>query len=100
VWPRYLEERGRTAFTPPTASERVIRAYREHLERVRGFAASTIGRHAVLVGGFLHFLRYDDDVRRLPQVQAGELETFVVQASTRVGRITMQKVIAIMRSFL
>ena len=97
---KYLEERGSLASTPPTASERLIHTYREHLQRVRGFASSTIGRHAVLAGDFLRFLRYDDDVRRLPQVQVGELETFVVQVGTRVGRITMQKVIAIMRSFL
>jgi hypothetical protein len=70
--------------TPPTASERLIHAYREHLGRVRGLAAATIERHAKLAGDFLHFL----------------LEAFVVEASVRVGRITMQKVIAVMRSFL
>ena len=84
----------------PTASERLICSYREHLDRVRGLAASTIGRHAVLAGDFLRFLRYDDDLPCLRQVQVGDLENFVVQVSTRVGRITMQKVIAIMRSFL
>ena len=86
--------------TPSTASERLIHAYREHPERVRGLAAATVGRHAVLAGDFLRFLRYDDDLERLSQVQASDLEAFVVQASTRVGRITMQKVIAILRSFL
>jgi site-specific recombinase XerD len=97
---RYLQERGTLESTPPTASERLIRAYREHLDRVRGFAASTIGRHAVIAGDFLRFLQYDDDVRQLPQIEIRELENFVIQASGRVGRITMQKVIAIMRSFL
>jgi site-specific recombinase XerD len=97
---KYLEERGILGATPPTASERLIHAYREHLERVRGLAAATVGRHAVLAGDFLRFLRYDDDLKCLSQVQASDLEAFVVQTSTRVGRITMQKVIAIMRSFL
>ena len=49
---------------------------------------------------FCASLKYDEDARELPQVQASDLETFVIQASARVGRITMQKVIAIMRSFL
>jgi integrase len=96
----YLEERRDLASTPPTASERLIDCYRQHLERVRGFAPSTIRRHAVLADDFLRFLRYDDDLQRLSRIQAIDLENFVAEAGTRVGRITMQKVIAIMRSFL
>jgi integrase/recombinase XerD len=96
----FLQERGTLAATLPNASERLIRAYREHLDRVRGLAASTIARHAVVAGDFLRLLEYDDDMQHLPQVQVSDLETFVIQASARVGRITMQKVIAIMRSFL
>ncbi len=97
---KYLDEQGALTSTPPTPSERLIQAYREHLERVRGLAASTIGRHAGLAGDFLQFLRYDDDVHRLPSVRVVDLEAFVAEASARVGRITMQKVIAILRSFL
>jgi len=97
---KYLDEQGALTSTPPTPSERLIHAYREHLKRVRGLAASTIGRHAGLAGNFLHFLRYDDDVHRLPLVRVVDLEAFVAEANARVGRITMQKVIAILRSFL
>ena len=97
---KYLEEQGALASPPPTPSERLIHAYREHLKRVRGLAASTIARHARLAGDFLHFLQYDDDVHRLPQVGLVDLETFVAEARARVGRITLQKVIAIRRSFL
>ena len=96
----YLEEQGRLESLPPTASQRLLAAYREHLERRRGFAPSTIARHTVLASDFLRFLPYDDQERSLPQVQASDLETFLVQTSHRVGRITMQKVIAILRSFL
>jgi site-specific recombinase XerD len=97
---KYLEERSDLASPPPTPSERLIHGYREHLERVRGLAASTIARHVVVAADFLRFLRHDDDVRRLPQVQIVDLETFVTEASARVGRVTMRKVIAIIRSFL
>ena len=96
----YLQEQGTLETTPPNESERLIGAYCEHLARVRGFAVSTIERHAVIAGDFLRLLKYDEDARHLAEVQASDLETFVIQASTRVGRITMQKVIAIMRSFL
>jgi hypothetical protein len=57
----YLQERGTLEATLPNASERLIRAYREHLDRVRGLAASTIARHAVVAGDFLRLLKYDDD---------------------------------------
>jgi site-specific recombinase XerD len=85
--------------TPPTPSEQLIHAYREHLGRVRGLAVATIGRHARFAGDFLRFLHYDD-VHCLSQVRAVDLEAFVAEASAHVGRITMQKVIAILRSFL
>src|SRR5215831_12475639 len=44
----YLDERGGLTSTPPTASERLIDGYRQHLDRVRGFASSTVWRHADL----------------------------------------------------
>jgi site-specific recombinase XerD len=97
---KYLDERGRLAWPPPSALERLIHAYREHLEHVRGLAPSTVRRHGAVAGDFLHFLRYDGNAGRLTQVQAADLETFVGEASARVGRITMQKVVAILRCFL
>jgi integrase/recombinase XerD len=97
---QHLAEQGRLASTPLTASQLLIAAYREHLERRRGFAPSTITRHTVLASDFLCFLRYDDNERSLFRVQTADLETFLVQTSQRVSRITMQKVIAILRSFM
>ena len=96
----YLEERGSLASAPATASEQLIQAYSEYLQRVRGLASSTVARHAIIASSFLRHLRYDDDPQRLVHIPLIEIETFVAEASTRVGRVTMQKVIAIMRSFL
>jgi site-specific recombinase XerD len=97
---RYLDQRGSLAVPTLNASARLLDAYREHLVRVRGFSTSTILRHAVVAGDLLRFIGCEDDLQRLPGVQMRDLEAFVVKASGRVGRITMQKVVAIMRSFL
>jgi len=95
----YLEERGDLAFTP-TASERLIDDYRQHLKRARGFATTTIWRHADVAGDFLNFLGYEDDPQRLARIQSADLEGFILEASSHLGRVAMQKVITIMRSFL
>jgi integrase/recombinase XerD len=97
---KFLQEQGALVSAPATPSERLIHGYRDHLERIRGLAASTVGRHARLASDFLHFLRYDDKLDRLSQLRAIDLEAFVTEAGGRVGRITMQKVVAVLRSFL
>ena len=96
----YLEARGDLAPPPLTPSTRLIEAYRRYLERVRGLAPSHIQRHAQLAGDFLHFLRYDDDVDRVRHLNGVDLDTFVAEAAGRVGRITLQKVVGMLRSFL
>lgn len=96
----YLQERGELASTPPTPLERLIGAYRNHLERVRGLSASSVAQHARLASDFLRFLAYDDRANRLHGLQVAEIDAFVADAGTRVGRITMQTVVGILRSFL
>jgi hypothetical protein len=96
----YLEGRGALVSARPTPAEELIHAYCGHLERVRGLADPTVARHGVIAGDFLKFIRNDEEVRRLSRVQIAEVETFLTEASTRVGRITTQKVVAVLRSFL
>ena len=96
----YLADRGNLASTPLTRSGQLIRAYGKYLDQVRGLAGSTVARHGVIASDFLRFLRYDEAVCRLAGVQITEVEAFLTQASTHVGRITMQKVVAVLRSFL
>ena len=76
------------------------RRYIVRIQRVRGFAAATIWRHAGVAGDFLGFLRYEDAPQRLASIQFADLEGFILKASSHLGRVAMQKVIAIMRSFL
>jgi site-specific recombinase XerD len=54
----------------------------------------------VLTGDFLRFLKYDDRSDGVHGLQVAEIDAFVADAGRRVGRITMQKVAAILRSFL
>jgi site-specific recombinase XerD len=96
---KYLEQRGDLAAERPTPSDRLIHDYCEHLGRVRGLAPSTIVNHRAYAGSFLSFVRYDA-CGYLAQLRITDLEAFVTETSTRVGRITMQKVIAVMRSFM
>ena len=96
----YLEQQGQLASTPPTPSDRVIAAYRGYLARVRGLAPTSVQRHAVLIGHFLRFLTYDDRSQGLHGLQVTEIDAFVADAGRHMGRITIQKVAAILRSFL
>jgi integrase/recombinase XerD len=96
----YLHERGELTATPPTPSERLTGFYRVHLERVRGLAPRSVRQHARLAAGFLRFLKYDDRSDGLHGLQVAETDAFVIKAGARVGRITMQTVATILRSFL
>ena len=69
----YLDERGSLPSGPHTASERLIDGYRQHLEHVRGFATSTVWRHADLASDFLRFLGYEYNLQRLVHIQPVDL---------------------------
>lgn len=96
----YLEEQGVLTAPPPTPSERLLDAYCHHLGRVRGLAPSRIRLHWSYCAQFLRFLRYDVNVQCLSEVRIGVLEAFLTETANRLGRITMQTVVATLRSFL
>ena len=96
----YLQERGDLVGTATTPSEELIRAYRAYLERVRGLAPRTVRQHARLTGDVLRFLTYDERSLGLRGLQVAEIDAFVAHVGARVGRITMQNVVMILRSFL
>jgi integrase len=96
----YLHERGELTSIPPSPSERLIGAYRADLERVRGLAPRSVRQHARLAADFLRFLKYDDRTKSLGGLQVAAIDAFVIKAGARVGRITMQTVVTILRSFL
>lgn len=72
--------------------------YLEFLRRHRGLAEATIGQHALHVGRFLRYL--DDDVARMHQLTAGQLDGFVVECARWMSRRSIGRVSAALRSFL
>ena len=97
---RYLTERGELACAPPSPTAQLIATYRTYLDRVRGLAPATIDRHATIGADFLHALHYDRHPQRLGELDVGQIDAFVTKAGQRLGRASMQKVAAVLRSFL
>jgi integrase/recombinase XerD len=96
----FLQERGDLTAVPLTRTEQLCADYREYLHRVRGLARRTVTHHAAVAGDLLRFLRYDRRARGLEDLRIAEIEAFVTATGTRIGRITMQSTVAIVRSFL
>lgn len=96
----FLQERGDLTALPLTRTEQLCEAYREYLHRVRGLARQTVTHHTAVAGAFLRFLTYDRRAQGLDGLRVAEIEAFVTATGARVGRITMQSTVAIVRSFL
>jgi integrase/recombinase XerD len=77
-----------------------IDAYRQHLAEVRGLAAVTIVRHCLIVSEFLQHALKQDGAFRLVDLTPGHSERFIRAISPRLGRQSLQKVVAILRGFL
>jgi len=104
VLARFLRESGKVVrpVTPPPASgaDSCVHAFMIHLGEVRGYAPSTILRHGQIAREFLGWVRLAEEPERLSALTSKELEAFIGHLSKRMGRIGLQKPIAIMRNFL
>jgi site-specific recombinase XerD len=96
----FLTETEALALRPPTAACRLVDEYQRHLRDVRGLASSTVERQGQRIAEFLQFLDYDGHPSKLGDLQAGELQAFMVKLSGRMGRASMQKVAANLRGFV
>jgi integrase/recombinase XerD len=72
--------------------------YGNHLREVCGFVASTAAHHRRTVQCFLKHL--EDEAVMLRSVQPGNIESYIVKASKRLSRATLQHHIAAVRGFL
>ena len=97
---QYLDERGELASTPPTATDRLVAAYRTYLGNVRGLALVTVNKHAATIVEFLRFLKYDGRSEGLRALQVAEIDAFLTRSGHRLSRISMQHVTSNLRSFL
>ncbi len=104
VLTRFLYESGYAVApsSPPSLgpADIHVNAFMAHLDEVRGYAVSTICRQGQIAAEFLAWLRFADAPDRLSSLTANELEGFILHLSKRMGRVGLQKPIAIMRNFL
>jgi integrase/recombinase XerD len=101
---RFLQETGHVEMSLaqplPSPGEAHVQAFMVHLEEVRGFAPSTVCRQGQIAAEFLKWLRFSEAPNRLSSLTIGDLEGFIRHLSKRMGRVGLQKPIAIMRNFL
>ena len=96
----YLTERGELACARPTPTAQLVDTYRAYLKRVRGLAPATVNRCATIAADLLHSLHYDQHPQRLGTLDVAQIDAFLTKAGQRLGRASMQKVSAVLRSFL
>lgn len=84
--------------TPP--NEKLVAAYRDYLDRVRGLAASTLAHHSFTASELLGFLGFDRDHAVLRQLGSQQIEAFLRGMGARVCRESLQHTVAHLRSFL
>jgi len=81
-------------------SERLIVAFRTHLDRDRGLAEITREHHGSTAAELLQFIGFDKDRRALRRLDSSEIEAFIKRIATRLGRASIQHAVAHVRSFL
>ena len=96
----FLEERGSLAVPVAPPTERLVGAYRDYLDRVRGLAASTVRQHSTSAAELLDSMNFDVDQTVLRALSEAHLGTFVRSVATRMSRASAQHVAAHLRSFL
>jgi site-specific recombinase XerD len=100
---RYLEAAGLLRPPPPrplSPSQRLVVAYTEHLDRVRGLARHTIVQHQRSAGALLDHLDYNTHPTCLAGLSASQIEAFMRHSAARLGRGSQQHLVAHLRSFL
>jgi hypothetical protein len=104
VLARFLHEIGHAETPPvvlrPSQTETHVNAFMTHLDKVRGYVPSTIRRQGQIATEFLAWLKFEAEPDRLAAVTPNDLEGFIRYLSKRMGRVGLQKPIAIMRNFL
>lgn len=80
--------------------EKKLTDYGDYLRKVRGLSSKTIQDHLLTASRFLAGFKKQGGLFYLPKLTAQDIEDFVRDTGNRVGRATLQHVIAYLRSFL
>jgi len=86
--------------TTPSNSEIHLNSFMSHLSDGRGYAPSTVRRQVQIAGEFLEWLDFESDPERLSSLCQEDIEGFLRHLGKRMGRVALQKPIAILRNFL
>lgn len=98
---RYLDQRGILPQPgPPSPAESKVAEYGAYLQQVRGLAPATVSKHMTTASEFIAHLDDRGGLLKLPKLTAQDVESFVRRTGNRVGRGTMQHIVAQLRSFL
>lgn len=103
VLARFLTASGvlsRSATPEPTATETHLNAFGAHLRDVRGYVPATIQRQVGIASEFLDWLHFARTPERLSSLSMNDIEGFLRRLSKRMGRVGLQKPVAILRNFL
>ena len=84
----------------PNRSDIHLHRFMSHLRDARGYAPSTVRRQAQIAGEFLEWLGLESAPERLQSLGQEDVERFLRHLAKRMGRVALQKPIAILRNFL
>jgi len=96
----YLEEQGVLARRAPSLREQVVARYREHLNRERGLAESTMAYHCATATEFLLTIGFDGKRATLKRLAPQQIAAFLRAIGPRLSRESLQHVVSHLRSFL
>jgi integrase/recombinase XerD len=96
----YFDDHGLLPSEPKPDIPQEITEYRRHLAALRGLAPSTITDHLATASELLRFVVDKRPRISLAQLTPTDLEAFVQQLAARVGRASLQHLVAHVRSFL
>ncbi|MBW6521805.1 MAG: tyrosine-type recombinase/integrase [Desulfoarculaceae bacterium] len=84
----------------PSPRDVLLNRYMAHLLDDHGYVPSTIRRQGCIVAEFLDGIKYEEQPNRLAQVCMKDIEDFIRRLGKRMGRVSLQKPISVIRHFL
>ena len=97
---QYFHKIGRFKKGPLGPIEKKLIEYEQFLDSVRGFASSTAHNHVMTSREFLVRFCPSDDLSKLGRLTSQDLEDFIRDAGNRMGRASLQHIVARTRALL